>query len=512
MYKLLIVDDDTLVRMFLRNFFPWKEKGYQIVGDARDGEEAAELTAHLQPDLILTDISMPGMGGIAFISALREKKYDGGILVLSCHDDFGYVKEAMRLGADEYVLKNHLDEETLGEALERVTDAMRRRRAEAEGRHALHRMAEKGSRLTQRELLQSLLARETSWEEQYRETQAVGLRYRYYRCAVLLAAAQQGDSLREQGLYEACRHVAGGYTAEVIDLERTRYAILYDFSDTPSASRQNEVLAEQSASLHSFVRDYLAADCHISVSEVCEGGGSIARALRQAREAAQEHFYGKEIVRYDGRAPMGSQVPAPALAFCEELPACLRKGDGARLQSGFHAALDAFRAERVQIGVLLSWLKQCDTAAGLTRDEPFYASIICFADCAACLSDYQSRMREMSLPAGLERLSPAIARAICYTRAHFAEPIGLGHVAREVGLSIAYLSRAFKQEVGVGFSEYLLGCRLEQVQRQLTESLDTIGQIAARAGFQDYQHFCKMFKKKLGVSPAQYRKERQANR
>lgn len=509
MYKLLIVDDDTLVRMFLKNFFPWQEKGYQIVGDARDGEEACELTAHLQPDVILTDISMPGMGGIDCIRTLREQGYDGGILVLSCHDDFGYVKEAMRLGADEYVLKNHLDEDTLQSALERVLSAMERRRAEAEGRHALHRMAEKGSRLTQRELLQSLLARETSWEEQYRETQAVGLRYRYYRCAVILVSAPQGDSLREQGLYEACRHVVGSNTAEVIDLERTRYAVLYDFSDIPSTSRQNEVLAGQSSALHSFAQEYLAADCQISVSEVCEGGGAIAHALRQAREAAQEHFYGKGIIRYDGRAPMGTQVPEAAASFCAGLPACLRQGDAPRLQSGFHTALQAFQAARVQVGVLLSWLKQCDIAAGLVRDELFYTSITSFSDCEACLSGYEARLRELAMPTGLDRLSPAIGRAVQYIHTHYAEPIGLGDAASAVGLSTAYLSRAFKQEVGTGFSEYLLGCRLEQVQRQLVETLDAIGQIASRAGFQDYHHFCKMFKKKLGVSPAQYRKERQ---
>lgn len=93
--------------------------GYEVVKDVQDGEEALRVLEEEKIDVVITDISMPLMDGIELIRHIREEKENIYIMVLSCHDDFEYVKEAMRLGADEYILKNTLDEDTLFEILEK---------------------------------------------------------------------------------------------------------------------------------------------------------------------------------------------------------------------------------------------------------------------------------------------------------------------------------------------------------------------------------------------------------
>ena len=117
MLRTLIVDDDFLVRNYLKTLDAWEKAGYEIVQDVRDGEEALTVLSEQKIDIVVTDISMPLMNGIELIRQIKEQYPFLYIIVLSCHDDFGYVKEAMRLGANEYILKNTVDEETLYQLL-----------------------------------------------------------------------------------------------------------------------------------------------------------------------------------------------------------------------------------------------------------------------------------------------------------------------------------------------------------------------------------------------------------
>lgn len=155
MVSILIVDDDALVRMFLKQIVPWEDRGYTIAGDACDGEEALEKIEELHPDILLTDMSMSGLDGVGLIERAKADGFDGGVVVLSCHEDFSYVKTAMQLGADEYLLKNHLSGPELLRVMDTVRDKLESRRARS-GR--LHAYAKKGLRAMQHELLESLLS------------------------------------------------------------------------------------------------------------------------------------------------------------------------------------------------------------------------------------------------------------------------------------------------------------------------------------------------------------------
>ena len=121
MKKVLIVDDDFLVRTYLKQMIAWEERGFYIVGDAKNGREAIEILQHDGADILIADVSMPIMDGIELTRWTKKNSPRTHILVLSCHDDFIYVKEAMKLGIDDYLLKNNLTEETLLEALEKIS-------------------------------------------------------------------------------------------------------------------------------------------------------------------------------------------------------------------------------------------------------------------------------------------------------------------------------------------------------------------------------------------------------
>ena len=113
MHRVLLADDDTIVRLYLTDIVNWKQYDMEVVGAARDGMEALEMIRRMEPDIVLTDISMPKMDGVQLIRQIRSEGFDGVIDVLSCHDDFDLVKNAMKEGADDYLLKNHLNDRSV---------------------------------------------------------------------------------------------------------------------------------------------------------------------------------------------------------------------------------------------------------------------------------------------------------------------------------------------------------------------------------------------------------------
>ncbi len=151
--KVLLVDDDALVRMFLRQIIPWDAEDYEVVGDARDGEEALSIASQTDPDMVIVDVSMPVMDGVELVRHMRGQGYTGGIIMLSCHDDFDYVKNAMKLGADEYLLKNHLTPDSLRQTLMSVREKRRISGSPPDS----DKLLQKGQRSLRRELFEGLL-------------------------------------------------------------------------------------------------------------------------------------------------------------------------------------------------------------------------------------------------------------------------------------------------------------------------------------------------------------------
>ena len=115
--KVLIVDDEAIVRIGLKSIINWAEEGFDCVLEAGNGVEALLLVQKEAPDLIITDIKMPEMNGLELIEALRENQNGASIIVLSSYDDFEFVRQAMKLGATDYILKLQMTEASLSETI-----------------------------------------------------------------------------------------------------------------------------------------------------------------------------------------------------------------------------------------------------------------------------------------------------------------------------------------------------------------------------------------------------------
>ena len=130
MYNILIVDDEPIVKIALRSILPWDEYGFFICGTAGNGLEALSLVEKQHPDVIITDLKMPGMDGLELIRTLKEKNYPGEILVLSNYEDFDSVRSALLLGAADYLLKIKIQADTLLACLNKTTEKLQKKAGE----------------------------------------------------------------------------------------------------------------------------------------------------------------------------------------------------------------------------------------------------------------------------------------------------------------------------------------------------------------------------------------------
>ena len=130
--KVLIVEDEVLVRYGLKSAIDWKKLDMEIIGDAANGKQALEIYEKNRPDIILTDIKMPIMDGLEMISNIREKDQDTQIVILTCYEEFIYLQSAMRLGVCDYISKLKMRPVEIEAAMTKIKAQLDRKEAKIE--------------------------------------------------------------------------------------------------------------------------------------------------------------------------------------------------------------------------------------------------------------------------------------------------------------------------------------------------------------------------------------------
>ena len=133
MYRVLIADDESIIREGIKCLFDWESLGYTIAGEAANGETAYQQILALQPDIVLLDIRMPGMSGLDVIREARAQGFTGKVIILSGYSDFKYAQEAIRYGV-QYYLTKPIDEDELEEILRSIKENLDKAAATANTR------------------------------------------------------------------------------------------------------------------------------------------------------------------------------------------------------------------------------------------------------------------------------------------------------------------------------------------------------------------------------------------
>ncbi|MCQ2500154.1 MAG: response regulator [Lachnospiraceae bacterium] len=506
MNRILIVDDDTIVRLYLTEIVNWESYDLEVVGSARNGEEALEMVHNLDPDIVLTDIEMPKMNGIQLINQLREEGYDGLINVLSCYDDFELVKSAMQEGADDYLLKNNLNDHSINDFITKIKERLAHRQRQSAHRNSLQNLAAKGLKVMRSEILADIMRGELTGKRLEEQLKHAEIRGKYQRIITVFIRPLGADQLQMDGLMNLCEQRMSNEKAEMLHAGEGTLALLIDLSDEPSERKGLELSNRLQTMIQKLTVQYLNLQVALGSSAICDGKNAIALSLQQADRTIRNCFFGPGRWRYGFDPAVSSDLPIQAVDFLRVLSELLAEADDHTIKRMYEEALSAIRKYKTDRDTVIRWLQDCDQKAELRRPDLYYNEKHLLEEFAPAVEDYlELRNQKMSSKVP-PTAGPTIRRAVRYIYDHFGEPISQTLVSGHVNLTPAYFSTLFKQEMGIGFSEFITSVRLEWVCNRIKTTSLTIKQISEEAGFPDYPYFCKTFKKAFGMSPAEYRR------
>lgn len=502
MIRTLIVDDDALVRATLRTLLHWEEYGYLVVQDCNSGAQALDYLYRHPVDLMITDMKMPGMGGIELLQRLRGGANVPVTVALSGYDEFDLAREAFRLGAYDYLLKDKLDRASLARLL---TDLRGKVFVDRAG--PAEQAPGPGVPLEAGEYAVAVLA-----VQDYSEAaQRFGgdLTDRLQR--PMLELARQIPRLNGRGTLRA--------------LNPGCYELYYRVGDKAPA---REAVLSVARQIQQVWRDYMNLQAAVGVNGPVPHTALPAAAARAAvlcRLAALRGPGGICTQWADG--PLADTCEQRA-AELDALAGALLDGDAPlrRQQTGAFFALLSGLAPDEGRRTVLALLARLN---GKLESLGFAGGVAALAGQDADLIQTVQGIRdprelELWLRNALRRgarglrvadgAAPAdpIAKARAFMQDNFTNPeLTLKTVADYVGFNEKYFSTRFAKECGCTFIVYLNRLRIDYAQQLLRDTDLRMYEISERAGYNNVEHFNHIFKKKLGVSPSDYRKSPQNN-
>ncbi len=502
MIKVLLVDDDILTLNRVRGLVDWPRLGYEIAGQAMDGEAALRVAEQVVPDLVILDVNMPRKDGISTMRDLKARWPGIYVLVLSNHDTFEYVRQAMRLGAFDYLLKHALSAEVLLRKLAEIEEDRKRHALNAQHDHGFARVA-KQQHL--RELLVGGVADGQRHaliraQPEFSAHQSVLAVMRILNLMLFTCFDGEGERVRLQGIVaDLCNNVLTNVQNGLVTaLDNGDFALLFTFDQTVS-SRDARVQADTYLQMvrnnaRRMLNIALVYQCCEPVTDVQFLHGVCKLALERLDE---EH---------------GAPRAATDTREHKDLMEALEALDGTRVEAAI-----AVLAERGggTLQTLLPLSVEWGSAHGVVLQDAYIrllqnalrTPLPNEALCVQVQEHYRVLMTH-ALEARFRLCSPPVLGAIAFIHAHYMRDISLSAVAEHVGVSDAHLSRQFRREMGVSFVDYLTAHRIRTAQELLKHPGVTISQVGRRVGFPNYSYFLRVFKKATGHTITQAAQQR----
>ncbi|QNK59575.1 helix-turn-helix domain-containing protein [Paenibacillus sp. PAMC21692] len=497
-YRILIVDDDEVVRNGLTEIVDWKRWGFRVEAVLKDGMEAIPYLAEHQVDVVLSDIRMTFMSGLELAKHIYDHRIPVKVVLISGYQEFELAKEALRYNVQEYLPKpTDLDEvyRVFGALKEQLDQERAERQRSALDKEMQNQMMRYLKERYLPHLLFDTLADE---DEIARQIEMIGLNIDPRTCAcaavrIAWPSASPPDAVQRTLLHSLSEHASS-------------IALL------PFGSASNPLM--------------MLAIC----VEPEQGGlaGEIDRLLAQASSRLRA-LLGLEIEW------QGDSEPRALSEFLEEHRALrLRpnRSSDARLQQWIEdkrrwtECLQAERyeeAERLLEQTLADYGgESIDTVKSLliqlfgSMDEVYAAESGSRQLMQLCKSENMEEIRSIGMSllqelsrrdtsANAEKERKVITQVKQFVKANIGKEISLQDVADHVYLNPVYLSRLFKMETGTSFSDYVTEIRMEQAAQFLRNTSLKIYEICEKSGYKDVRHFYKLFRQYAGCSPSEYR-------
>lgn len=546
MLKIFLAEDEVVVRETIKRMIPWEELGFELVGEAADGEMALPLLIRQQPDLLITDIKMPFMDGLT-LARLAKKEIPGlKVLILSGYDDFNYAKQAIGIGVEDYLLKP-ITKNALIERLSEIRSRYEHEKTQKEYYEKFQREMQAYEKNSSRDFFEALVGGSMDMMEVYKRAEKLGLDIVAEAYNVLIFTMNCDEDFSGQ------RDEYSSWEAESLELLENFFAghssaMLFRsniFSYGVLLKGQRETIEENTRACVDEIRKILSRqdgrrEWFLAVGQSVERLSQIQKSYHTASRAfSQRYLYDENILYYDEMETMehpGGQAETEDNAYLQKVdvnalnPAILQKF----LSNGLQEETENFVKDyfyaigqepmeslvfrnyvilNVRFSVIsfikglgcdTNEMESADTEEVLAESGKNMESAIAYAkkmiSQAIEIRDQNSGNKNRSI----------LKTAVDFIDSHYMdEEISLNTVANVANVSSNHFSALFSQNMGQTFIEYLTTLRMNKAKELLRCTGMRSSEIAGEIGYKDAHYFSYLFKKTQGMTPSDYRKARE---
>lgn len=528
MYRVMLVDDEPLILAGITSMLDWEALDYKIVGKASNGADALAQMPNLQPDIVITDIKMPAMDGISLMKQAAEAGYPSAFILLTNLEEFALAKEALQLGAVDYLVKLEMSGEALEEALLRARRKFDKR-AERGGNIAWGGVSAPEEEI--RDYFKHILVYDTKAEI---SPQVEELIYRKFRRPILLLinfnyvytgfseSFTREDHERTMGFAEnIIGDMVHGFFRENCLVRRGKNCFAAVVSSVGIEDYEQEIVT-MGKKLQSVMRDYFEVSVTIAASRRGETPGEMQELLYEAMSAMNYSFYEKSgaIVFYSEKCEQSDRRSDNFnIRFLKkDIMQSISQNDGAGFAALINEVIALFeenKPSKIQVVNACHNLYYFITSQleerGIT-DFPYAVDIAGqlnrmddLGTVLKWLSDFRDAVERVLEEYKAHRTDRNVEFARKFVEEHYSEKISLNQVASLLGVSVGHLSSSFKRQTGKNFMDYVTEYKVERA-KELMDSGNgyMIYEIADMLGFDTPFYFSREFKKVTGISPREY--------
>ena len=544
MLKIFLAEDEVIVRETIKRMIPWEDLGFELVGEAADGEMALPLLLRQKPDLLITDIKMPFMDGLTLAKVAKKEIPGLKVVILSGYDDFNYAKQAINIGVEDYLLKP-ITKNALIERLTEIRSRYEHEKTQKEYYEKFHREMQAYEKNSSRDFFEALVSGSMDMMEIYRRSEKLGLDIvaEAYNVLIFTMNCEEDFSGQREGYSE--------WEAESLELleeffSENTSAMLFRcniFSYGVLIKGQKETIEENTRSCVSEIQRILdrkeqKRQWFVAAGEPVERLSQIQKSYYSASRAfSQRYLYDENILYYDEMASMEKKnVTEDDSTYLQKVdvnalnPVILQKFlSNGLLEETENFVKDYFYAigqepleslvfrNYVTLNVrfsVMSFLKEigCDTRTleqedtedVLSESSKSLENAIAYAkkiiSQAIALRDQNSGNKNRSI----------LKTAVDFIDSHYMEEdMSLNKAANAANVSANHFSALFSQNMGQTFIEYLTNLRMNKAKEYLRCTSMRSSEFAGEIGYKDAHYFSYLFKKTQGMTPSDYRKARE---
>jgi two-component system response regulator YesN len=504
--KILIVDDEYLLRQGIKHLVDWKKEGFDIVGEASNGKEALSLVETLKPHIVISDIVMPVMDGLDLVKLLKEKYPEIQIVILSGYSDFNYVKGTFKLGVNDYILKPKLNPEEVLSLLKNIAGNIPN----------LVISASKNDLDISCELSKLVSGFQTDIKKVSESFPSDSFVLVGTDIKKLYSKSTKELLQVRPFLLKKLRTYLKSYTYFEVDINKDLFIVLINFQKNSYPlviEGLKSILQDVSINYPNY---YLALS-------------SIFNSLESLKDEYSNNF--KPLFGYRFFLKNKNLIPYAEIqknsfkekfdfkyysqmVYALDITAALNYLKQYISSSIVQLSINEYELKTLFQNALYNVINILDElrfdVEEINRSKIEYFQRIDDTKYAEELldvfEDIEKDISNLLLKKEMPMTDEIINKITQYISKHYNEQLTLKEIADKFHFNYYYLSSYFSSQVAEGFSEYLNKIRVEKALELLRKEDIPVSEVSYLVGYSDHSYFCKVFKKFTKVTPSKFRK------